>query len=440
MASSRLCQLLRRANVVRFKWNSKYSQLSKFQYPAILHKNTRPFHTSKSDLSIVSAQRASDWHCELREKALTITSANEILTFHYVWLRDHCRCPLCFNAVTNQRQLDTHTIDLSIKPKHVSFTTDSLQVTWPDDHVSLYAFDWLSNSQYGQPYSSFLVKGSERIFWGSSLAEQLPEMESFESVLENEPSLLKVCDNISKYGFALVKDTPTTEAAMGDLGDALGGVKDSMFGKTWEVTVVSDSSEELDHADMAYMNVALHGHTDGTYFLDQPRLQLFHCHQHTGTGGQTLLVDAIGAAEKLKRVNREAFDFLANTHIPAKYLEPGQNFRCLGPMIKVDPYSNEVYHVRINGDDRDVLSCLRFDEVELFYTHLHAYTSILRDKSSELWFKLTPGTALIVNNWRVLHGRAAFTGTRSLGGCYVGHDEHTSKHRVLINKHRGEDV
>ena len=46
---------------------------------------------------------------------------------------------------------------------------------------------------------------------------------------------------------------------------------------------------------------------------------MFHCHEHSGSGGETLLIDAINAAEKLKENNPSAFEFLAKTHIPAKY-------------------------------------------------------------------------------------------------------------------------
>lgn len=49
-------------------------------------------------------------------------------------------------------------------------------------------------------------------------------------------------------------------------------------------------------------------------------MQLFHCHQHTGgEGGETLLVDGIGAAYKLKECDPESFEFLCSTALPAQY-------------------------------------------------------------------------------------------------------------------------
>lgn len=44
---------------------------------------------------------------------------------------------------------------------------------------------------------------------------------------------------------------------------------------------------------------------------------------------------------------------------------------------------------------------------------------------------LQPGTVVIYNNWRILHGRTSFTGKRFFGGCYVSMTEFLSKARIL---------
>ena len=49
------------------------------------------------------------------------------------------------------------------------------------------------------------------------------------------------------------------------------------------------------------------------------RLQTFHLHQHTGKGGETVLVDGINAAKQLKENYPEAYQFLVKTPITAKY-------------------------------------------------------------------------------------------------------------------------
>lgn len=56
---------------------------------------------------------------------------------------------------------------------------------------------------------------------------------------------------------------------------------------------------------------------------------------------------------------------------------------------------------------------------------------MLTSADSEYWFQLGPGTAVITNNHRVMHGRSSFTGKRRLVGSYTGIDEFRSKLAML---------
>lgn len=47
--------------------------------------------------------------------------------FNYVWLRDHC-CS-SYNSMTNQRNVDTGTIDLAIRPDNASVQDGNLLLT-----------------------------------------------------------------------------------------------------------------------------------------------------------------------------------------------------------------------------------------------------------------------------------------------------------------------
>ena len=50
--------------------------------------------------------------------------------------------------------------------------------------------------------------------------------------------------------------------------------------------------------------------------------------------------------------------------------------------------------------------------------------------SSQVRLRLQPGTVLFVDNWRVGHGRTAFTGRRVMSGCYVARQEWRSAART----------
>jgi trimethyllysine dioxygenase len=42
---------------------------------------------------------------------------------------------------------------------------------------------------------------------------------------------------------------------------------------------------------------------------------------------------------------------------------------------------------------------------------------------------------VVIDNWRVMHGRAAFTGQRRMCGAYVGADDWRSRRRALLQQY-----
>ena len=64
----------------------------------------------------------------------------------------------------------------------------------------------------------------------------------------------------------------------------------------------------------------------------------------------------------------------------------------------------------------------------------------MKRADSEYFVQLGPGTAVLFNNHRVLHGRSAFTGERRLCGAYVGYDEYRSKLAVLKERFEPDHV
>lgn len=54
----------------------------------------------------------------------------------------------------------------------------------------------------------------------------------------------------------------------------------------------------------------------------------------------------------------------------------------------------------------------------------------VRDPRGEWWLKLRPDQVLFVDNWRVLHGRSAFTGFRWVAGGYISRTDFLSRARL----------
>ncbi|THV02803.1 Trimethyllysine dioxygenase [Dendrothele bispora CBS 962.96] len=353
--------------------------------------------------------------------------------FHHIWLRDHCRCSECFHPTTKQRLVNTFEIPPDLQPLHVESKVDGLQVTWPSTtpHVSFYPWSWLRRNSYDPPIQN---TETEKILWGSKI-EQSPPTVKFEEVMTEEgPGLFKWLQNIDKFGFCFVSDVPVTPEATEKLAERVGFIRETQYGKFWEFT------SDLSKGDTAYTTLALGAHTDNTYFTDPCGLQLFHLLSHTdGTGGATLLVDGFYVASLVKELHPEMYDLLSRVPIPAHAAGEHESLYRPSPpsgypVLGHDLVTGELTQVRWNNDDRSVMRKLEAGLVEDWYNAIRTWHSCLTSPDSEYWIQLTPGTAVIINNHRVLHGRSAFNGKRRMCGAYIGMDEFQSKLAVLSEK------
>ena len=58
------------------------------------------------------------------------------------------------------------------------------------------------------------------------------------------------------------------------------------------------------------------------------------------------------------------------------------------------------------------------------------FDRLANDAALQWRHRLAPGEALLFDNWRVLHGRAAYEGKRRLCGAYLNHEDFESRLRL----------
>lgn len=154
---------------------------------------------------------------------------------------------------------------------------------------------------------------------------------------------------------------------------------------------------------------------------------------HTeGSGGESSLVDGFNAALQLFVEDREAYLTLSETGVYAHAsgndgisIQPAQAF----PTLSHDPEHGYLTQVRWNNADRAGIAA-DFADVDRWYDAAAKYDALLNDPKNVYWFQLKPGQLLLFDNWRVLHGRAAFTGKRRMCGGYINRDDFISRYRM----------
>lgn len=339
--------------------------------------------------------------------------------FTWFWLRDHSEDAASLNQSTLQRQVDTFTLPHRPSPGDASFdNAGNVVVRWNDG-----SSDGLFSPARLARAAGRDVAPTNQHLWTSgdfSPGTALP----YDAVLTNDNALRDLLTRVRDVGFGLVAAVTRTPEGAADLAARIGPVRSSIFGTMWPL-----SSSVKAHDDTAYTNSYLEPHTDSTYCIDAPGLQLFVCLERDGSGGDSVLVDGFAIAEALRHQDPKAFETLTTVSVPGHYVEPGVHLTASRPPIRLDADGN-VVQVSFNNYDR---APFRLPEPQMseFY---RAYGELHRrivDRSGWFTVRLEPGDALVFDNWRCLHGRLEYTGTRVFEGCYHNREDFESKLRVL---------
>ncbi|XP_075958731.1 trimethyllysine dioxygenase, mitochondrial [Anarhichas minor] len=361
------------------------------------------------------------------EDCLVINYGGTPMRLNYLWLRDHCRSPSSYNSGTNQRNLDTGSIDLNIRPDNTTVQDGHLLLTWPGGHVSKYSLSWLAENSYEAKKQSTV---QPRVLWNSDIYKNANAPSAkWDTFMSSDDEVKKFLQNYLLYGIAFVDDVPATVEATEAVAQRVSLIRETTYGRMWSLT------SDFSRGDSAYSQLALDRHTDTSYFQEPCGIQVFHCLRHEGTGGRTLLVDGFYAAEKVRQQSPENFELLARVPIRHEYIETSENHQNhmtgIGPVLNVYPWNNEMSLIRYNNYDRSVINTIPHDLVQRWYVAHRELTTELRRPENELWVKLAPGKVIFIDNWRVMHGRESFTGLRQLCGCYLTRDDVLSSARCF---------
>ncbi|XP_068627941.1 trimethyllysine dioxygenase, mitochondrial-like [Battus philenor] len=354
--------------------------------------------------------------------AVTIHFSNDqIIDYVYIWLRDHCRCSVCYRSDTQQRiQHLFHIPDSDISD--LKFDKDRVYITWDDNHESVYQADFLIQFDYNK---WILKQRHNPVLWqGDKIAEKVAKT-SFQEFLNSSDTARYVFQSLLDYGIALIENVEPTEAGTEKVCNALGGIQHTMYGTTWIV------HQKFEHADVAYTDMSLACHTDLTYSTEAAGLQIFQSLGHTeGSGGENFLVDGFYCAQRLKKEFPEDYKFLTNFDVDFEYIEKGHNQRHSAPVITVDKM-DEIKQIRFNNYDRASMAFSNREDCRAYYRSLKNLLKYFEDPSNQWKIKLKPGTVLALDNFRILHGRTSYTGNRVLCGSYVSRTDWLDRARTL---------
>lgn len=360
-------------------------------------------------------------------------------SFLHVWLRDNCRCSVCYHAVAEERILDSSSIDLDLQPKSVTLNThaQTLDIEWDskDAHTSSFPFAFLAHYT---PFSKTSVPRSETLWSVADIERDLPTLPrvTFASVMESEQGVLVWLELLDKYGFTIVGNVSYGRKRVEEVGRRISIIRNSFWGESsWDVT------DKPDPTSLSLTGGDLFPHTDLCFSDSQPGVQFLHCLEFTADkmiGGESTIVDGYYVAEKIRREDPDAFEVLTTAKIPHVFSSKNHYFRYDGPVISLNA-DGSPQEVRFNQALIAPIEAADNTTTKRIYRATQVFAKETRDAANLLHFRLREGEMLVFNNRRMLHGRRGYDAVntrRYLEGCYLDYEEFVGRLKKLCEANR----
>ena len=344
----------------------------------------------------------------------------------WLWLRDHCRASHSFNYKTNQRKQT---------PAELDFDIAAVGVEWLPEQNEL-TVKWNNGEPLGRYPANFFYQviadsgaiGEEFIapkLWDAEALADNPQAVEYESIADGDVSWLM---KLAEYGFVLINNAPPKHESARAIADVVGHIRETIFGGLWTL-----QSGNAAHQDTAYSHEGIESHTDSTYSHDAPGLQMLLCVELDSEGGDSTLADGFNVAKIMQKEDPALYEFLRHLPVPGEYLENNVHLRACRPMFRHDAETGRLVQVSYNCYDRAPF-LLSPQDSERFYYGARRFHELVADPALMWKRKLLPGMAILFDNWRLLHGRLAFSGFRKFCGCYMDRETLQSKLRVTFGK------
>ena len=165
-----------------------------------------------------------------------------------------------------------------------------------------------------------------------------------------------------------------------------------------------------------------------------PSIQFLFCVENSCVGGNSTLVDGFQVATDLKVHHHDAFKILTETNIFYRFTDQDTVLENTGTTIELDDEGN---FIQIRFSNRlDLVPYQSPDKLVRYYEAKRIFHKMINSEKYLINFRLPSGGLLIMDNYRLLHGRTSFNtseGSRFLQGLYIDHDSIESKYKILKN-------
>ena len=342
---------------------------------------------------------------------------------HPFWLRERVNGENFVDKGTQQRLFDPTELDENVEIKNLNLSDKFLEVIFNDGVETKLTIQSIINE-----FSNLNdVKFIEKIKWDSSLSN-LNNFEFNDNIFE-EKLMYDALISFYKYGFVIFKKVPTQNNFIVKFANSIGSIRRTNFGEFFNVKSKPNPN------DLAYTSLPLAPHTDNPYRNPVPCIQILHCIENEVSGGYSTLVDGYTVTENLKKDYPDYFKILTEIKVRYQFIDQDVFLEDWSEMIKLDENQN-FKQVRFSPR-LDFVPLMEKEKLDLYYAARNKISELYNSDKYRLEFKLVPGDLLMMDNYRLLHGRTSYDaneGGRFLQGCYIDYDSTEGKLKHLKRK------
>ena len=342
---------------------------------------------------------------------------------HPFWLRERVNSENFLDQKTQQRLFDPTMLKSSSEISKVNISDKFLEVSFKDGSYAKLVIENILK-EFEKDNELYFIN---KISWKSDF--QNNNIYKFNKNFFEEKIMYESLLDFYKYGFVIFENVPTKDNFIVNFANSIGSIRRTNFGEFFNVKSKPNPN------DLAYTSLPLAPHTDNPYRKPVPCIQLLHCIENEVGGGLSTLVDGLAVTEELKKEHPSFFQILTEIKVRFQFVDDNVVLEDWAEMIQLDE-NKRLKQVRFSPR-LDFVPLMDKEKLELYYAARNKISEMYNSEKFRIEFKLKPGDLLMMDNYRLLHGRTEYNaneGNRFLQGCYIDYDSTEGKLKHLKRK------
>ena len=342
---------------------------------------------------------------------------------HPFWLRERVNSENFLDQKTQQRLFDPTMLKNSSEISKVNISDKFLEVSFKDGAYAKLVIENILK-EFEKDNELYFIN---KISWKSDF--QNNNIYKFNKNFFEEEIMYESLLDFYKFGFVMFENVPTQDNFIVNFANSIGSIRRTNFGEFFNVKSKPNPN------DLAYTSLPLAPHTDNPYRKPVPCIQLLHCIENEVGGGLSTLVDGLAVTEELKKEHPSFFQILTEIKVRFQFVDDNVVLEDWAEMIQLDE-NKRLKQVRFSPR-LDFVPLMDKGKLELYYTARNEISEMYNSEKFRIEFKLKPGDLLMMDNYRLLHGRTEYNaneGNRFLQGCYIDYDSTEGKLKHLKRK------